>query len=335
MKAYEIQEFGVENLKLVERPQPEPGHDEVLIKLRAWSINFRDLLVVKGHYNPKMPLPRIPFSDGVGEVAAVGAGVTRVKVGDRVAGAFMPKWIAGEPDALAAGSALGGEIDGLLAEYAVLGEQGVVHVPGHLSDEEAATLPCAGVTAWNALVEQKQVKAGESVLLLGTGGVSLFALQFAQLHGARIIITSSSDEKLERARAMGAHETINYKTTPDWEKKVLELTGRQGVDHVVEVGGVGTLPKSTRAVRLGGHIALIGVLAGGKDFNPMLVLMKGINLGGIYVGSRAMFESMNQAISLHQAKPVVDKVFGFDEVPAALKHMESGAHFGKIAISAG
>ncbi len=335
MKAYEIQEFGLENLKQVERPQPEPGHTEVLIKLRAWSINFRDLLVVKGHYNPKMPLPRIPFSDGVGEVVGVGDGVSRAKVGDRVAGAFMPKWISGEADAQGAGSALGGEVDGLLAEYAVLDEQGIVHPPEHLSDEEAATLPCAGVTAWNALVEQKQVKAGESVLLLGTGGVSLFALQFAKMHGARIIITSSSDEKLERARQLGAHETINYKTTPDWEKKVLELTGRQGVDHIVEVGGAGTLKKSARAVRLGGHIALIGVLAGGSDFNPMPVLMKGVILGGIYVGSRAMFESMNRAIALHQAQPVVDKTFGFDEVPAALKHMESGAHFGKITISAG
>lgn len=335
MKAYAIEEFGVQNLKQVERPQPEPGHGEVLIKLKAWSINYRDLLVVKGHYNPKMPLPRIPFSDGVGEVVAVGEGVTRAKVGDRVAGAFMQKWIAGDPGEAGARSALGGEIDGLAAEYAVLNEEGVVHPPEHLSDEEAATLPCAGVTAWNALVDQKQVKAGETVLLLGTGGVSLFGLMFAKLHGARIIITSSSDEKLDRARQLGAHETINYKTTPDWEKKVLELTGRQGVDHVVEVGGAGTLAKSTRAVRLGGHIALIGVLAGGSDFNPMLVLMKGILLGGIYVGSRSMFESMNQAIALHEAKPVIDKVFGFDEVPAALEYMESGAHFGKIAISAG
>lgn len=332
MKAYEIQAFGFEGLKLVDRPQPEAKHGEVLIKMRAWSLNFRDYLILLGKYNPKLPMPRIPLSDGVGEVVAVGAGVTRAKVGDRVAGAFIQKWIAGEADESQTRSALGGEVDGMLAEYVVLNEQGIVHVPAHLSDEEGATLPCAGVTAWHALVPQGHIKAGESVLLLGTGGVSLFGLQFAKMSGAQVFITSSSDEKLTRAKELGAHETINYKTNPDWDKAVLERTNRRGVDHILEVGGAGTLPKSTRAVRIGGHISLIGVLAGGSDFNPMAVLMKGVQMGGVFVGSRQMFEDMNRAIALHKLRPVVDRVFNFNEVPAAIKYLESGAHFGKVAI---
>ena len=333
MKAYEIQEsFGLDSLKLTERPDPKPGAGEVVIKMKALSLNFRDLLVVTGRYNPRMQLPRIPCSDGVGEVVDVGEGVSRVKVGDRVAGAFMPGWVEGEANETKGRSALGGEVDGLLAEYAVLPAEGVVHLPEHLSDEEGATLPCAGVTAWNSLVDAGNIKAGDTVLLLGTGGVSLFALQFAKMHGARTIITSSSDEKLERARALGADETINYKTTPKWDKEIFQLTARRGVDHVVEVGGAGTLPQSIRASRIGGHIALIGVLAGGSEMNPLPIVMKGIRVSGIFVGSRAMFENMNQAIAQAKMKPIVDRVFGFDEVHDALRHMESGAHFGKIAI---
>ena len=333
MRVFEIQGgFGLDALRLAERPQPEPGPRQVLLKLRAASLNYRDLMIVKGLYNPRLRLPRVPVSDGVGEVVVVGEGVERVKVGQRVAGLFMPGWQEGEPTEAKAHSALGGDVDGLLAEFAVLPEDGVVAVPEHLSDAEAATLPCAGVTAWNALMTGGGTRPGDAVLLQGTGGVSLFALQFARLCGARVILTSSSDEKLQRALAMGAAEGINYKTTPDWDARARELTGGRGVDLVVEVGGAGTLPKSLRAVRMGGRIALIGVLSGGGEFNPIPILMKAVRVQGIFVGSRALFEDMARAIALHGLRPVVDRVFPFEEARAALGYMESGAHCGKIAI---
>jgi NADPH:quinone reductase-like Zn-dependent oxidoreductase len=333
MKVYEIRDrFGLDALTLAERPQPQPGPHEVLVRIKAAALNYRDLLVVKGQYNPKMPLPRIPCSDAAGEVAAVGPGVTRVKVGQRVAGIFMQKWLSGEVDEAKAKSALGGAIDGLLAEFVVLHEDGLVHVPEHLSFEEAATLPCAAVTAWHGLVTEGRVKPGDSVLVQGTGGVSLFALQFARLAGARVLITSSRDDKLERARALGASEGINYKTTPEWGDKVRALTGGRGVDHIVEVGGAGTLGQSLRAVRMGGQISLIGVLSGAGQANPMPILMKNVRVQGIFVGSREMFEAMNRAIVTHQLRPVVDRVFSFAEAPAAFRHLESGAHFGKICL---
>jgi NADPH:quinone reductase-like Zn-dependent oxidoreductase len=333
MKAYEIQGgFGFDALKLVDRAEPRVGAGQVLIKVRALSLNFRDLLILKGQYNPRMPLPRVPISDGVGEVVAVGDGVTRAAVGDRVAGIFTQSWLDGEPSREKARASLGGDVDGMAAEFVALNEDGVVRVPAHLTDEQAATLPCAALTAWNALVHQGNVKAGDSVLLLGTGGVSLFALQFARLLGARTILTSSSDEKLARAKELGACETINYRNTPDWDKRVLELTDGAGVDVVVEVGGAGTLTKSLRAARLGGRIALIGVLAGTGDVNPMPIIMKSIQVRGVFVGSREMFEHMNRAIELHRLVPVVDRVFKFEELPAALRYMESGAHFGKIVV---
>lgn len=334
MKVYEIQsKFGLDSLTLTERPEPSPSFRQVLIKLRAASLNYRDLMVVKGLYDPNLPLPLIPMSDGVGEVVAVGEGVTRVKTGDRVAGIFMQKWFSGELTEAKAQSALGGAIDGLLAEYAVLHEDGVVRLPEHLTDEEAATLPCAAVTAWNALIASGGVKAGDTVLIQGTGGVSLFALQFAQLVGARVIATSSSNEKLSRVRQLGASDGINYKQTPDWGKKVRELTTGVGVDHVVEVGGAGTLNQSLRAVRYGGQISLIGVLTGGAgEIATASILMKNVRVQGIYVGSREMFSAMNRAIALHQLRPIVDRVFPFKEVPEALRYMESGAHFGKICI---
>ncbi len=333
MKVYEIRDgFGLDALKQGERPKPSPGPGEVLVRIKAASLNYRDLMVVKGQYNPKMPLPRIPLSDAAGEVVEVGPGVDRVKVGQRVAGIFMQRWIAGEIDDDKAKSALGGAIDGLLAEYAVLHQDGVVPVPEHLSYEEAATLPCAAVTAWHALVTEGQVKPGDSVLVQGTGGVSLFALQFARLAGARVIITSSSDEKLERARKLGASECINYKETPEWGDRVRALTGGRGVDCVVEVGGAGTLGQSLRAVRTGGRIALIGVLAGVGQANTLPILMKNVRVQGIFVGSREMFEAMNRAIAQHQLRPVVDRVFPFGEVVEALRYMESAAHFGKICI---
>ncbi len=334
MKAFEIQnKFGLDSLTLTERPDPKPGYGQVLIKLRAVSLNYRDLMVVKGLYNPKLPLPLIPFSDGVGEVVAVGSGVTRVNIGDRVAGIFFQKWLAGELTAEKAESALGGAIEGMLAEYVVLHEDGVVRVPEHLTDEEAASLPCAAVTAWNALFTSGGLKAGDTVLIQGTGGVSIFALQFALLAGARVIATSSSDEKLERVLQLGASDGINYKQTPDWGKKVRELTAGDGVDYVVEVGGAGTLSESLRAVRYGGQISLIGVLTGGSaEINTASILMKNVKVQGIYVGSREMFEAMNCAIALHKLHPVCDRIFPFHEAPEALKYMETGSHFGKICI---
>jgi len=330
MKAFEIQNsFGLDALNLIERPDPSPGYGQVLIKLRVVSLNFRDLMVVRGLYNPNIPLPLIPFSDGVGEVVAVGKGVTRVKVGDRVAGIFFQKWLSGKLTEEKTRSALGGAIDGLLAEYAVLHEDGVVSVPEHLTDVEAATLPCAGVTAWNAL--SGNVKAGDTVLIQGTGGVSLFALQFAQVLGAKVIATSSSDKKLERLQSLGVTETINYKQTPDWGKKAYEITG--GVDHVVEVGGAGTLNESLKAVSYGGKISLIGVLTGGKgEISTGAILMKNVRVQGIYVGSREMFEDMNKAIAWHKIRPICDRVFPLESAREALKYMETGAHFGKICI---
>lgn len=332
MKAYEIQKFGFEGLALVDRPQPEPKAGQVLLKMKAVSLNYRDLMTVKGTYNPRMRLPQIPVSDGAGEVVAVGEGVTRVKVGDRVANTFFEKWVAGDLTEEGSKSALGAGRDGVLAEYVALHEDGVIHVPEHLSDEEAAALPCAALTSWAALISKGHLQAGDSILAMGTGGVSIFALQFAKLSGARVIITSSSDEKLARAKELGADDLINYKTTPDWEKEVRELTQGRGVDHVVEVGGAGTFAKSLRAVRRGGVISLIGVLAGGGETNLMPILMNGLRVQGIFVGSREMFEAMNVAIGLHKLRPVVDKIFPFDEALSAYQMMEAGAHFGKICI---
>ncbi len=330
MKAYQIEAFGFENVKLADVAEPQPGPGEVLLSMRAWSLNFRDLMMAKGQYNPRLKLPAVPLSDGVGEVVALGPGASKWKVGDRVAGCFMPKWTCGEIDDEKAKSALGGGGAGMLAEKVAINEAGVVAVPEHLSNEQAATLPCAAVTAWQALVPH--VKAGDTVLVQGTGGVSIFALQFAKLHGARVIATSSSDAKLAKALELGASDGINYTTTPDWDKKTLELTGGRGVDFVIEVGGAGTLPLSMKGVRAGGQISLIGVLTGGGQVNPMPILMRGIRVQGIFVGSREMFEAMNRAIGLAKLVPVVDRVFPFAEAVEAFRYMESGAHFGKVVI---
>ncbi|MEC4812212.1 MAG: NAD(P)-dependent alcohol dehydrogenase [Scytonema sp. PMC 1069.18] len=334
MKVWEVQsKEGLDALTLVERPEPHPPAGQVLLKMRAASLNYRDLLTVRGAYGSKQKLPLVPFSDGVGEVVGVGDGVTRVKVGDRVATIFMQSWIDGEFSAEKSKSALGGAIDGVLAEYVTLNQNGVVRFPEQLSDEEAATLPCAAVTAWNALTTDGKFKAGDTVLIQGTGGVSIFALQFAKIMGARAIATSSSDQKLEKLKQLGASEVINYKTTPNWEEKVWELTGKVGVDRVIEVAGGANLNSSLRAVRYGGYISLIGVLSGlSADVSTVSILHKGICVRGIYVGSREMFEAMNRAISLHGMKPIIDRVFPFDQAREALQYMESGAHFGKIVI---
>ncbi len=334
MKAYEIQSnAGIDALTLVDRPKPQPAAGQVLIKVKATSLNYRDLLVAEGAYGAGQKYPLIPMSDGAGEVVAVGEGVTRVKVGDRVAAIFFQDWIYGSLTKETMKSDLGGGIDGMLAEYVVLNQDGLVKLPDHLSYAEGATLPCAAVTAWHALITKGNLSAGDSVLLLGTGGVSMFALQLAKINGARVIITSSSDEKLARARELGADQTINYKTTPDWEKQVYQLTNRIGVDHVVEVGGAGTLPKSLQAARIGGRISLIGVLSGrGNEIDPMSILFKSLAVQGIYVGSREMFEAMNQAIAQHELQPIIDRIFAFTEVKEAYSYLKSAAHFGKIVI---
>ena len=332
MKAYQIQTAdGLDGLAQVELPDPTPGAGQVLIRVRATSLNFRDTAVIRGSYSGQR-LPIVPLSDGAGEVVAVGAGVTRIKVGDRVAGIFFQAWQSGSLTREKTKSALGGAIDGMLAELVLLHEDGVVKLPEYLSYEAGATLPCAAVTAWHALVPRGHLIPGETVLLLGTGGVSIFALQFAKISGARVIITSSSDEKLARAKAMGADETINYKTYPAWEEQVYGLSDREGVDQVIEVGGAGTLDKSLRSVRIGGRVSLIGVVAGAGDVNYAQIFMKSIDVQGIYVGSREMFEAMNRVMALHQIEPVIDRIFEWKEAKAAYQHLQSGRHFGKIVI---
>ncbi len=332
MKALVIQTaFGLENLAVVERPDPTPGPGQVLVRVRAASLNYRDLLLAKGQYNPKLQFPRVLGSDAAGEVVAVGDGVTRFKAGDRVANCFMPHWEDGPLTDAAAKSALGSDRDGVFAELVVVNERAAVTIPDHLSYEEAATLPCAAVTAWNALTAAG-TGPGTTVLLQGTGGVSIFALQFAKALGARALITSSSDDKLTRAATLGADAGVNYRTNPDWEKWARQQTGGGGVDVVVEVGGAGTLERSLKAVKTGGHVALIGVLAGAGAVNPLPILMKAVRVQGVFVGSRAMFESMNRVIAEKAIRPVIDRVFPFADSPDAFKHLESGAHFGKVVL---
>ncbi len=336
MKVYEIQDsFGLDHVRISERPVPVPGTGEVLIKMRAASLNYRDLGVINGFYNPNLKLPFIPVSDGVGEVVGLGEQANRFKLGERVSGIFTQSWISGEPAQEGWSSTLGNPLDGLLAEYVVLNEKGLVRVPDHLSDEEAASLACAGVTAWHAIVEEGKVKSGDTVLVQGTGGVSLFALQFAKLHGASVIVTSSSDDKLARAKSLGADFGINYRSTPDWDKTVLELTHGRGADHVVDVGGAATLNQSLQALRLGGQISLIGILSGAsvESFNIIAALQKKARLQAINVGSRDMFEAMNRAIEQNALRPVIDRIFPFEQSVEALRYLAKGTHFGKVCIT--
>jgi NADPH:quinone reductase-like Zn-dependent oxidoreductase len=333
MKAWQIQSFGIDKLAFADLPQPRPGRGEVLVKIHAVSLNYRDLLMVRGHYNPKMALPRIPCSDGAGEVVEVGEGVTSTSPGQRVAGIFMQHWLDGPPTAENSRGALGGDVDGMLAEYVVLQQSGVVPIPEHLSYTEAATLPCAGVTAWNALENAAQVKPGDVVMIQGTGGVSIFALQFAKMVGATVIGTSSSDEKLVRAKAMGLDAGLNYRQSPEWAKWVLKQTGNRGADLIVEVGGAGTFTQSLQAVRFAGTVAQIGVLSQSDQPLPIAqILHRQVRIHGVYVGSRAHFETMNRAITANRMRPVVDRIFAFGESRDALNAMQEAGHFGKIVI---
>jgi len=322
--------FGIERVVWREVEDPTPGHGQVLVRVRATSLNYRDYLVVKGHYNPKMALPRVPLSDGAGEVVALGEGVTNWNVGDRVAGIFMQTWLDGPYREEYGKSALGGAIDGMLADLVVLDERGLVAVPDHLSFAEAATLPCAAVTAWNALFESGSVKPGDTVLVQGSGGVSVFALQFAKAAGARVIATSSQPAKMDRLKAMGADWVLNYKEEPEWGKVIAKAGG---VDHVVEVGGIGSLEQSIVAVRAGGQVNVIGVLTGvAGSLNIAPILHKHLHLQGIYVGSRSMFMNLNRALAQNQVKPVIDSVYPGAQIQEALRHMEGAGHFGKIVV---
>ena len=332
MKVWQIKApGGIDALTQVEVEPPTPRAGEIAVRVHANSINFRDLGIISDPASRAIPLPRIPNSDGAGEVVAVGPGVTRFAVGDRVAGCFFQRWESGDCSPEAMASALGGALDGMLAEQVVLRESGAVRIPDHLSFEEAACLPCAALTAWRALVPVGGLMAGQTVLLLGTGGVSVFALQFASAMGARAIITSSSPDKLERARALGAWGTIDYRARADWQAAVLELTDGRGVDLVVETGGGGTLAQSVAATRVAGRIALIGVLAGGT-IDPTPIMRKSIGLQGVYVGSMRQFEDMNRALQVTGIRPVVDRTFDFDDAPDAYRWMRGAAHFGKIVI---
>ena len=334
MKAYEVKQFGIDNLALVERDELVPAPNEVVVKFHAASLNYRDLMVVSGTYNPRMKLPAVPLSDGAGEVIEVGAGVIKWKVGDRVMPIFAQQWIDGDTSEEKRKTSLGAgaQWDGVLRETGAFDQEGLVAIPEHLSYEEAATLPCAALTAWHALAVSGNLKPGENVLTLGTGGVSIFALQFAKLFGARVISTTGSEGKVAKLKDLGADDVINYKGREDWDAAVLELTGKKGVDHVVEVGGSGTLGRSLTAVRLGGHVAMIGALTGPGDFNPITVFMKAVRLQGIFVGSRTMFQNMLRAIEVAKLKPVIDRVFDFEQAAEAMQYMQSGAHFGKVVI---
>jgi len=328
MKAFTVAKGGtnLEGLRRVEREKPSAGPGQVLVRLRAASLNFRDLAILSGKYIGGPVLKdTIPLSDGAGEVAAVGAGVTRFAQGARVVAAFTQ----GHPP-----QALGSPLDGTLTEYGVFAEDGLIELAPHLSFAEAATLPCAGVTVWNALMHgPRSLRPGETVLTLGTGGVSIFALQIAKMAGARVIITSSSDEKLERARSLGADDCINYKTTPDWDQKVLKITGGHGADHVIDTGGVGTLPKSYIAVAPEGLVSVIGVMTRPQgDLSPYPLMPKFAMLRGIFVGDRVHFEGLMKAVDVNELRPVVDKVFEFDAAPEAYAYLKSGQHFGKVVI---
>jgi NADPH:quinone reductase-like Zn-dependent oxidoreductase len=337
MRAFVIRGgFGFDNLTHEDRSDPVAGPGQVLVRIRAASLNYRDLLVARGEYNPKLPLPRVLGSDAAGEVVAVGAGVTKWKPGDRVVGCFFQDWDTGLLTERAARSALGADRDGVLAELVVFEERGLVAPPRHLNLEEAATLPCAAVTAMHALLvagEYHGLSAGQSVLVQGTGGVSVFALQLAKAEGARVLLTTRTKEKAVRARSLGADAVCVTAETPDWDRWAREQTGKVGVDLVVEVGGAGTMEKSLRAVRYGGDVSLIGVLSGPGAFNPILAVMKGVTVHGIFVGSRDYFETLNHELHTHQLRPVIDRVFPFADARAAFDHLAAGGHVGKVVVA--
>ena len=335
MKLFQIQdEWSPDHLKLNETSIPSPGPGEVLLEMKAASLNYRDMVVLRRGYGAQTgTLPLIPVSDGAGVVQETGSGVSELSEGDRVCPLFMQNWLAGSPNRKKLSSTLGGPIDGVMAEYRCFPESGVYPVPEHLSDVEAATLPCAALTAWSALIGEGRIQPGESVLIQGTGGVSLFALQFAKMAGARAILISGSQEKMKQASQLGADDVLNYRSQPEWGKIIRDLAGGDGVDHIIEVGGTDTLPQSLRAIRPGGTISMIGVLSGHEMKAQLgLIVTRQIRLQGITVGHRQGFENMCLAINRHQLKPVVDQVYPFESLPEALDRLAGGQHFGKICF---
>ncbi len=335
MKLFQIQdEWSPDHLKLNETSIPSPGPGEVLLEMKAASLNYRDLVVLRRGYGAQTgTLPLIPVSDGMGVVKETGSRVSELSEGDRVCPLFMQNWLAGSPNRKKLSSTLGGPIDGVMAEYRCFPESGVYPVPEHLSDVEAATLPCAALTAWSALIGEGRIQPGESVLIQGTGGVSLFALQFAKMAGARAILISGSEEKMKQASQLGTDEVLNYRSQPEWGKIIRDLAGGEGVDHIIEVGGTDTLPQSLRAIRPGGTISMIGVLSGHEMKAQLgLIVTRQIRLQGITVGHRQGFENMCRAINRHQLKPVVDQVYPFESLPEALDRLAGGQHFGKICF---
>ena len=334
MQLWTIPAFGTDKLALRDAPIPEPGPGEVVLQVHACSLNYRDLMIVSGTYNPKMPLPRVPLSDGAGIIHSVGEGVATLKQGDRAAGIFMQNWLDGQPTAAKYKGALGGDIDGMAAQYVRLHHTGLVRIPEYLSFAEAATLPCAAVTAWSALHNAGGITAGSTVLIQGTGGVSIAALQLAKAMGARVLGTSGSDEKLERARSLGLDAGVNYRSTPDWASWAAEQTGGEGVDLVIEVGGAGTFSQSLKAVRIGGAVAQIGVLSQSDEPAAVpLILRKQIRVQGIFVGSRADFEDLNRALEQIRAHPIVDREYRLAELPQAYETMRNASHFGKLVVN--
>ena len=334
MRSVQLQSFGLEGLKIVEGEIPEPGPDQVVVKMAAASLNYHDLVTVLGKVNPNLPMPVVPLSDGCGTVVATGDLVSDLEVGERVVSLFYPNWTAGPPARENQSPIVGESIDGVLTEYALLQRTGVARVPDYLTDTEAASLPCAALTAWRSLVVEARIKAGDTVLLQGTGGVSIFGLQFAKMLGAEVILTSSSDEKLQRASGLGADHLINYRSTPQWAREAKRITAGLGVDHVMEVGGAGTFEQSLRAIRIDGHIGMIGVLSGWQDqISTARMMVLNANVKGITVGNRGHFEDMVRAMDLHRIRPVISHTLAFEAHAEALSLMQRGGHFGKICLS--
>lgn len=339
MRVFQLEnDWGIQNLRLSTRPEPKAGRGQVIVKMAAASLNYRDLVVLdRGYGRSTGTLPLVLLSDGAGTIVETGPDVSRVKVGDRVCPTFFQSWVGGPPQAGSFLQPLGGALDGTMTDLMCLSEEGVVKIPDALSFEESATLPCAALTAWSAVVTSGQVKAGDRVLVQGSGGVALFALAFAKQQGAHVTVISSSDEKLAKLRALGADHTINYVTTPEWDKATRDVTAeRGGFDNIIELGGEKTLSQSLRCVRPGGTISLIGVLSGiGMSASLGAIVSRHVRLQGITVGSRDGFEDMLRAISLHGIKPVIDRTFAFSELVDALEYLRAGKHFGKVVVQHG
>lgn len=336
MRVFQIEgEWGMDHLKLSQRPEPMAGPGQVLVRMKASSLNYRDLVVPeRGYGNYTGTLPLIPVSDGVGVVCEIGPGVSRVAVGDRVCPTYFQNWVAGEPDLERLTQSLGGPIDGTMTDIMCLSEQGVVKVPAHLNDAQAASLPCAALTAWSALTTGSNTKAGDRVLIQGCGGVALFAVQFAKLLGAHVTVITSSDERMERVRQLGADAVINYRAVPEWAKATREITAGRGYDLIVELGGEKTLPQSLRCIRPGGTIAMIGILSGSAMATSLgLIITRQVRLQGVTVGHRDGFEAMLRTMDQHQVEPVVDRIFAFEALKEAMSYLKSGAQFGKVCLA--